>query len=193
MTVPNVLREDLPHRRRAWPLALVAGGLLAIGCFSALFYGAVADLCWGVTHGWHVSYDDLSFRAPFGWRQEGGPGKQHALALRNVVRGVPIRRRPDRIVIHEAQNRFDAEEMAVRWQRLETQRMTPGDRLEPTPTDPFLQDHYRCSDVLRSRYGQVNVTCFDRNGRWIVSLRGEQRGIADVSTIMQRIGTSGTR
>ncbi len=168
------------------PAAAVVGSL----CLIALSYRAAADLCWGVTHGWRVVYGDVSLRAPFGWRQERTLAEPHALALRNFLRAVPWNQRPDRILIHEAQDRFLAEEMAVRWQRLETQRLTPGDRLEPAPTDPFLQEHYRCSNVLRSRDGPVSVTCFDRGGRWIVSLRGGPREIADLSELMQSIASS---
>ena len=193
MKTPETQNRATQQPHRTGPLVSVAGTLIMLSFLTAFFHRAVGDLGWGVTHGWRVVYRDLSFMAPFGWRQTSLPAEQNALTLRNTLRGVPTSRRADRIFVREAQRRFDAEEMAVRWQRLETQRMTPGDRLEPTPTDPFLQEHYRCSDVLRSRDGQVNVTCFDRDGRWIVSLRGEPRDIEDLSMIMRHLGLNGAR
>ena len=75
--------------------------------------------------------------------------------------------------------------MAQRWERLETRSMIPGDRLEPTPTDAFLREHYRCSDIKRSRDGRITLACFDREGRWVLTLRGRDSGVQDLSTIME--------
>ena len=176
-------------RRSGWHNSLACGGILLLASL-LVFRGSVSDVCWGLSHGWTMSHGSGSFRVPFGWRPEELPPGQRGIVLRNRLRVWPGRV-PDRIQIYEAQEPFDAEEMAVRWQRLETPRMTPGDRLEPTPADAFLRDKYRCTDVLRSRDGRVNVTCFDRAGRWVGTLRGDEGEILDLSKTLRSLAAIG--
>ena len=98
----------------------------------------------------------------------------------------------DRISIREAQAPFDPVEMAQRWERVQTHSMTPGDRLEPTPKDAFLQRRYLCADIMRERNGRIRIHCFDKAGRWQASLWGREQGISDLSAILQSVESSGS-
>ena len=171
---------------RLWAFRLLAAGALT----GFWVRGAASDLLWGVTHHWTATAGRASFPVPIGWREVMSPAGQHTIELRNTVRELLEPRRPDRILIQEAPSPFDPVEMAQRWEQLETERMIPGERLEPTPKDPFLRSHYRCGNVKRSANGRVTLTCFDQRGRWIVSLRGREQGIADLSKIMQGVSES---
>ena len=175
-----------PPLRRRLPRLLI-GLALAVICLAGLFRRAIPDVWWGVTHRGTVAYGEERFRVPLGWRPEETAGEEHTIALRNKLREVLWSRGADQIVIREAQSAFDPVEMAQRWERLETRFMIPGDRLEPTPKDAFLREHYRCSDIKRSREGRVSLACFDKEGRWVVSLRGDEQGIADMSAIMRSV------
>ena len=159
--------------------ALVA--LLGIG----LFFKTVPDLWWGVTHHWTARAFDESFKLPLGWREMRTPAGQRTLELQNAVQTLHLFGLPEEISIRQPDGGFDAVEMAQRWERLETRFMIPGDRLEPTPKDTFLREHYRCSDIKRSLDGRVSLACFDRDGRWVITLRGRDSGIHDLSVIMQ--------
>jgi hypothetical protein len=168
----------------------VARGLvsvLAVTVFGVLLRPVGSDLWWGFTHHWTAAANGERVRLPFGWRQQETPAGTHTIDLRNALRGALVFRSPDRISVRELQTRFDPEEMVVRWQRLQTRFLIPGDRLEPTPNNWFLRDHYRCPEVKRSADGRVHLTCFDRGGRWVVSVEGGAHGIADLSQIAQEL------
>ena len=165
-------------------LVRLRGALIAIAAIG-LFLEVAPDLWWGVTHQWTASVFDESFTLPMGWRAVASPAGEHTLELRCEMRALRLFGPPQEISIRQLTGGFDAVEMAQRWERLETRSMIPGDRLEPTPRDTFLREHYRCSDIKRSRDGRITLACFDRDGRWVITLRGRDSGIHDLSAIMQ--------
>ena len=164
-------------------IGVVIFGLFLVEAFSQ----PISDLWWDATHRCTASYEQYLFRIPLGWRQREVPAGLHRVELRNASREVLRFRQPDRIDIREAQVPFNAGEAVLGWERFQTQTLVPGERLEPTPKNPFLLKHYRCSNVERSPDQRIILTCFDREGQWIVSYRGRQVGIQDLSAIMQSV------
>ena len=172
------------QRRRNQRFLLSAGIVVLLG-LADLLSRPVLDVVWGVTHHFRASNGAVSVELPWGWRQDELKGSQHRLVLRNSLREVLRFRAPDEITLRDFETHFDAVEMAQQWERLETRRMVPGERLEPTPKDSFLRANYRCADIKRSADLRITLTCFDLAGRWVVSLQGRSRSIRDLSAIMQ--------
>ncbi len=184
------MRVSVSARKQLAPFSLLIL-LVCIPLGALYFRGAASDLLWGITHHWTTSINGVDIRLPFGWRKEQAPADQHTIKLRNSLRELPEVQVADIISIREAQAPFDPVEMAQQSERSQTHFMTPGDRLEPTPKDAFLQDHYLCSDIMRERGGLIRVDCFDKAGRWQASLRGRDQGITDMSVILRSVGGSG--
>jgi hypothetical protein len=172
---------------RTAPFRLVTGGVLVALVLLGLFFQVGPDLLWGVTHHWTATWGGEGFRVPFGWRQQETSAGQHTIELRDSMHWGLSLSRPDRIRLRASDRTFDAGDMVIRWQRIQTRLMTPGDTLEPTPTDEFLTRHYRCSEILRSRGGEISVNCFDREGRWAVSARGNRGIVHDLSAVLKNL------
>ena len=180
------------NRRRIgrWLLTLGAGcGLLALFLIGLLVQ-ATPDLLWGVTHHWTAEYEGRRFRVPFGWRQQETPTDEHAIELRKTLHWGLGGSRPEMIDLRVSDRPFHATEVAAKWEQIQTHRMTPGETLEPTPTDEFLLSHYRCSDVLRARSGEISLRCFDRRGRWLVSALGHDAVIHDLAAVLRELPPS---
>ena len=169
------------------PALFTVGAAMAALPVAAVLWSVASDLWWGWGHHWTVAWEGERFHLPVGWRENGTPAGQHTLELRDAAREVLRLRSPDRITIFESQAAFDAEEMVVRWQRLQTRLMMPGETLEPAPRNGFLRQQYACADIKRSFDGEIVVTCFDKGGRWAISLRGRQEGVRDMAEIMESV------
>ena len=162
-------------------------GIVLLLCAAFAFRLALGDLWWGVRHHWRASCFGVMVELPVGWRKVDRPDRQQRVDLRNALAEVLSRRASDEISLWQSPIAFDPVEEAQRWERLGTRLMVPGDRLEPTPKDPFLLDHARCSDVKRSADDRISFACFDRAGRWVAVFDGRQQGTKDFVTIIQTV------
>ncbi len=174
-------------RRWVW------GALTTVVLLLMLGVGAVEGLQWGWARHGTVSFAGSKLRVPIGWRRaeprDGGDDGE--LLLR---RGRWIWRwggAVDEISLRAARGGFDPVDLAQRWDEAETRSMIPGDRLEPTPAEPYLREHYRCSDAKRAEDGTISFGCFEREGRWAVWYRGGRGGVRDLVTILKSATAAG--
>ena len=176
---------------RAWLWGSLAGVTLLIALVLSL--GPMADLRWNRAQPGTVSLGGSTLRVPFGWRraEPGDGGDEAALLLQRGRWNWSWGRSVDEISLRAARGGFDPVDLAQRWDEAETRSMIPGDRLEPTPAEPYLRVHYRCSDAKRAEDGTISFGCFEREGRWAVWYRGRRGGVRDLVTMLMSATDAG--
>lgn len=180
-------------RWQGWAWGSLAGVTLLLVMMLSL--GPLADLRWAIAQHSVVTLGPSTLRVPFGWRtaepDDGHGGDDAELLLRRGRWNWLGGRSVDEIDLREARGGLDPVDLAQRWDRAQTHSLIPGERLEPTPAAPFLQEHYRCSDAKRAEDGRISFGCFEREGRWAVWYRGRREGVRDLVAILESASEAG--
>jgi hypothetical protein len=183
-------------KKRWWnrkaPIGRIAGVVGLICAFVWLLpYLALPanDLWWGITHHWTAAYRGRKLPLPFGWRQE-EPTSGLTIDLRNSIKRGPSYLGFDWVDIKDSTDKpFDPQQMLPRWRTFEERLAGPGDRIQSPWGDDSIRAGYDCIEAQQMRYRAIRITCFSRNGKWVVALHGTGANSGSFTKILHELSS----
>jgi hypothetical protein len=169
------------------PIVIILGLLLMVG-WGYLYFGDVLRTCmWTITHRSTATYQGLSVKVPWMWRQEETPAGQREIRLVRARWGEPAS--TEEILINAVSPRPPGTLM----ERLKifTYKLGETDfRGEPLPLEPETATRYSCVVPHFDQLRDWQVSCISNDDLWSVTFYGTVSDIDDFLVVLRHLAAA---
>ncbi len=169
----------------------LAAGVVFVAICGFLYLEPALNTCvWSLTHHSTATYQKISFKVPWMWRQEEVPVGQREVRLSRSRWSEPVTL--ESIVINENTPTLLGGQSIG--QRLDTlaHRLGHGrSTAEPFPLDAELSSKYLCVAPNLDGLENWRLWCSSKDGLWLVALHGPSADVGDFLTVLRNL--SGAR
>jgi hypothetical protein len=168
----------------------VIAGVVVCGFYVWAIYGdLIGSVAWGIRHQRMASFRGQSLQVPWFWKEEKWANYNKfeltrsygAVAFNSFVTVRYENSAPD-----DVQRKVDT--LSKIYARISQQS---GSFYGDYEGDDFIKTHYACLENGASSSSVIFVTCFSRDGRWMVSMTGLQQSRSEFEMILRGVASMG--
>lgn len=165
--------------------------LLAGGWGFLYLMPPLQTVIWTIAHRSTASYQELSIKVPWMWRQEETPAGQRQIRLVRARWGEPVSL--ETIVIQkDASASRNTQTVTERFEALASKLGQIDFKDDPLPLTPEIARHYTCIVPHLAKLREWQVSCLSQDNLWSVNLMGPHtdRDVDDLITVLRNLSSA---